>query len=147
MKAIVILFLLGVGLNPATGQSSILTVDPENPVVGDTVTITMTGWWMDSCWSLVDQACSMLRNGVIVIEAFGYDAMGRESDVCLQMVVGYEVVCTYKDLAAGEYRVHAVEHADSLRYPGEREWSLTFFVSPLVSSDGLTWTTLKRMYR
>jgi len=147
MKVMLILLLLGVGLSSATGHASPLTVDPENPIVGDTVTITMTGWWMDSCWSLVDQACSDHLKGVIVIEAYGYDALGREADACLQMVVGYEVVCTYEDLAAGEYRVHAIEHADSLRYPGEREWSLTFTVSPLVSSDGLTWTTLKTMYR
>lgn len=131
----------------AFGWLSYIQISPAEPIVGETVTITVAGEMPDSCWSLTGHNCLDVVGQEIGLEIFTYDCAGRGCEICLAMLIPFEVSCTYVFSAPGIYNVLAVEVWDSLRPVFSVDLTTSFEVLDSVAAEARTWGTIKALYR
>lgn len=124
-----------------------ITIDPPEPAVGDSVSVTVLGYMPDTCWDLIDQSCWDVAEQEIRIDAFTYDSAGRPTYGCGLVLVPYTVTCTYEMVAPGPCIVRAYEFCDSLSPCYSNSMTAVIDVQNIVLSDGLTWAALKSQYR
>ena len=146
-RVVLTALLISAWATPAFAWLSTIQVDPPDPTVGEPVTITVTGYMPDSCWSLVGHNCLDVVEQEIVLEINTYDCAGRECEICLAVLIPFEVACTYEFAEPGTYGVLAVEHWDSLNPVFVLDLTTSFEVSDSVAAEATTWSALKSLFR
>ena len=146
-KVILTAVLISTWATSAFAWLSSIQIEPPEPMVSESVTITVTGYMPDSCWSLLGHNCSDAVEQEIVLEVYTYDCAGRGCDICLAVLIPFEVVCTYEFAEPGTYNVQAVEHWDSLNPVFVLDLTTSFEVSGSVATVTTTWSALKSLYR
>lgn len=149
LSALVLVLLIAA---PAAAQSTIfesLALDPEVPVAGEPVILTLSGSFRDGCWSLVSHDCGDIVDQEMVIAISSYDCQGRECGVCTLDLPPFEVTCEVVFPEAGTYVVHAEEFADTVRNPPPNPFPFAVQVEVIasVASGAPSWGTLKTLYR
>ena len=129
------------------GESLIeILVFPEDPAVGETVTVTISGVLVTSCWSVADFECGVLANQEMGINVDLYDDANDEPiHACNHEVLPFERSCEYVFDAPGTYLVHLLERIEP--YSTCREAELLFEVASGVPIEGESWSAVKAMYR
>jgi hypothetical protein len=124
------------GASSAGAMITSVQVEPANPTVNDSITITCSGWFNDTCWDPDEGHCGSVMGFVIKpwINAVDHWAPGI---VCLMMVVPYSFQCEYGQLPAGHYVVNFTENHESMRDPVSDFLSVEFDVG-LPQSIGAT---------
>jgi len=146
-KEILPALLLSTWATSAFAWLSTIQIEPPDPVVGEPVTIIVTGYMPDSCWSLLGHDCLDVVEQEIVLEVNTYDCLGRGCEVCLAVLIPFEVECIYEFADPGIYNVLAVEHWDSLYPVFVLDLTTSFEVSESVATEATTWSALKSLYR
>lgn len=148
MKSIALVFILVLVFSgPAFSELSNIQIEPNDPIVGEMVTVTVSGFLPNTCFSLEDQICGILSDQEVVIEIFTYDCFGRECNACGWDATLYEVVCEIETKTAGTYNIQVTEYNDSINFPSSNEMTLGFEVLGVVSSESTSWSTIKSRYR
>jgi hypothetical protein len=147
MKSFIMTALLvSIWATSAFAWLSSLQIEPPDPTIGEPVTITVTGYMPDSCWSLLGHDCLDVVEQEIVLEVNTYNCVGRECQFCLAVLVPFEVECTYEFADPGIYNVLAVEHWDSLHPIFVLDLNTSFEVSESVAAEARTWGDIKALY-
>ena len=127
MRIVSLVFVLLIAVaGPAFSSFSTVQIEPNDPIVGDVVTVTVFGYLSNTCISLEDQVCGDLSGQEVVIEIFTYDCLGRECTMCGWETTPYEVVCEIQTETAGTHIIQVIEHIDSLHFPGTDEMAFEF---------------------
>jgi len=121
-----------------------IQVSPDMPRVGETVTVTASGQFPDTCWLVRVFDCGELEGDVIDVTVNSYDHYWA---LCLPVITPYEVVCTYIFQAAGTYTLRAHDIGESLIRPYERVSSCEIVVVEHVGVEETNWSAFKARYR
>ena len=131
---------------PASGNL-VSVVGPGEVDFGEPFTIWVSGYLPDSCWSLQGHECLEVVNQEIVIEISTYDCEGQGCDMCFPFISYFDVFCTFTLPSGGSYLVRAIEIRDTLGSPTIIELTTELEVIGPVSSDSISWASLKCLYR
>jgi hypothetical protein len=140
-----VLALLLVSSAFATLQS--IQVEPAEPIAGQPVSVTISGYMPDSCWSLVQHTCGEWVDGEIVVAIDTYSCESRGCDVCLTLNVEFEVTCAVTFPHSGSFVIRAVENWDSLSPIVSPDLTRTVAVMEPVTADARSWSAVKSLYR
>ncbi len=146
-KTILVAVILIIWPTSAFSWLTSIQIDPPEPIVGEMVTITVSGYMPDSCWSFLGQNCLEAVDQTLVLEVNTYDCEGRGCGPCLTVVIPFEAVCTYEFAEPGTYEVQAVEHWDSLYPHFVLDLTRSFTVTDSVPVTATSWSALKALYR
>jgi hypothetical protein len=122
-----------------------LSVQPLNPVAGDSVAITASGWLPDGCWdSSVSYDCARVGNAItITFQTVDRWVPGR---FCVLLVQDFAGTCALGVLDVGTYLVTVIENATSLRSPTPLVKQFSFQVNESVAIEHTAWSTLKARF-
>jgi hypothetical protein len=123
-----------------------VTIAPTNPTEGDSITVTVAGWFDDGCWSVSGFDCGAAVDGQISFDVYALDVW-LPGEYCTQMMVPYSVACTYDQLVAGHYVLTVTENHESLRAPLPDVVIVDFDVAPTAPVEETTWGRIRALYR
>jgi len=141
---LVVMVLTMAGISAAAISS--VTIDPPDPAEDDSVTIEVTGWFPDGCWSLSGFECGGPSAGQMSFDVYAADAWVSGVD-CTMEVIPYAYACAYDPLPAGHYVVTVTEHHDSLRDPLPDVVVIEFDVAAVTPVGEMTWGGIRALYR
>ena len=143
---ILFLAIMVIGAAPASGV--LVSVEaPAEVDFGQQFIIWVAGYLSDSCWSLQGHECLDPVDQEIVIEISTYDCEGQGCSGCLPFIAEFDVFCGYTLPSGGLYSVRVVEIRDSVYSPDNLELTTEIEVIGPVSSDSISWASLKCIYR
>jgi hypothetical protein len=147
MKAVVAILLLAICTNPVAAECTITdfyhdyTVTPADPVVGETVTVTVSGFFGDSCGYIASSDCGELVDQELGITV-GY---GHTGGICDFLPEPFELSCAYTFDEPGSYLIRIQETASNGFYCTDIELPLE--VAGSVAVEVRSWSTVKAKYR
>ena len=122
-------------------------ISPPEPVVGETVTITVWGEHNDQCWSVLSYDCGEIAAQGVTITVDSYDCASRECSTCALATSPFEVTCEYIFGIAGEYVIRANENADTTRWYCGTDVEHIIQVSVSVPVAASSWGAIKALFR
>lgn len=148
MKSTVMMLALVLLLvSPSFAWLQAIDVEPAQPIAGQPVSVTISGYMPDSCWSLVQHDCGALVDGEVVVAIDTYSCESRGCDVCLTLDVEFEVTCAVTFPHSGSFVIRAVENWDSLIPIVSPDLTRTVTVMEPVTADARSWSAVKSLYR
>jgi len=119
---------------------------PPEPVEGQSVSLSTTGYMPDGCWSIdYDVDCAI--DGFDITVTFHTVDNWQPGQACVTIVLPLEAFCTFDNLARGTYHVTVIEDRTSPRNPSDDVYEFDFVVLKGVAEEQSNWSTLKARFR
>ena len=153
MKRFIAILLVSLIASPAAAQCPVewpfasIDVSPDEPEVGETVTVTVRGEHSDLCWSVLSHDCGSVVGQEITITVDSYDCANRECYTCPLATSPFEISCEYVFNVPGTYVIRADETADTMRFYCGSDQERTIEVSGSVPNEASSWAAIKALFR
>lgn len=139
--AVLLLLLAGT----AGAHISDVAVFPSEPLDGEIIFVTVSGWLSDGCWSYGHGEVAVVGSE-ITIDLYAADSWSSGGS-CPTVVIPYEDYFEFGPLTPGTYLLRVIEHHDSLRYPEPEISEHEIVVESSVPAEPTRWSSIKGLYR